>query len=196
MKKLPSFIIVVTLLFFVATQVPASCPITIQQPPCAEFWRADAVFIATATEVQIKPRRFFGVPPPITARLTIEEIFKGIEEKEIVLELEHCGYQFKQGEKYLVYAHRRENKLNVRIEGTRTKPLVEATEDLDYLRSLQPGEQQAQIVGKIGQQTSEIKPGKKLLFNDWFFFGLPMSGIKVYAKGAELRNFFGRRRQI
>jgi hypothetical protein len=185
MKKLPSYIITITLLFFVACQVLASCPIMIQHPPCVEFWRTDAVFIATATEVQVKPQRFMGVPPPITARLKIEEIFKGIEEKEILLELEDCGYQFKQGEKYLVYAHRRENKLNVRIGGTRTKALTEAAEDLDYLRSLQRGEQQAQIVGKIGQQTSEIRRNDTFHFNDRFFFGLPMSGVKVYAKGAE-----------
>lgn len=186
MKKLSSFIFTITLLFFVASEMQASCPWMVQHPPCAEFWRADAVFIATATEVQIKSQRF-GVPPPITARLKIEESFKGIKEKEILLELDHCGFQFKQGEKYLVYAHRRDNKLHVRIGGTRTKPLAEATDDLDYLRSLQRGEPQAQIVGKIGQQTAEIKLSRREVSfdSDWFFFGSPMAGIKVFAKGAE-----------
>jgi len=184
MKKLSSFIFTITLLFFVASEILASCPWMVQHPPCAEFWRAHAVFIATATEVQIKPQRF-GVPPPITARLKIEESFKGIKEKEILLELSDCGYQFRQGEKYLVYAHRRDNKLNVRIGGTRTKPLVEATEDLDYLRSFQRGEPQAQIVGKIGQQTAEIKSSKNFSFSDWFFFGAPMAGINIFAKGVE-----------
>jgi hypothetical protein len=61
--------------------------------------------------------------------------------------------------------------------------LTEATEDLDYLRSLQRGEPQAQIVGKIGQQTAEIKKSKNFSFNDWFFFGSPVIGVKVFAKG-------------
>ena len=98
--------------------------------------------------------------------------------------MEHCGYQFKQGDKYFIYAHRNENKINVRIGFTRTKPLIEAAEDLDYLRSLQRGEPQAQIVGKIGQQTAEIKSSKHFGFNDWFFFGSPMANVKVFAKGA------------
>jgi hypothetical protein len=186
MKKLPSFIIAVTSLFFAAIQVQASCPGMVQHPPCVEFWRADAVFVGMAAEVQIKPQRFFGVPPPITVRFTVEEIFKRIKEKEIVLELEHCGYQFKQGEKYLVYAHLRENKLYVRIGGTRTEPIAEATDDLDYLRSLQRGEPQAQIVGKVGQQTAEIKRSDKSFYNrEWRFFGSPMTGVKVFAKGTE-----------
>jgi hypothetical protein len=186
MKKLFLFLFITTILLFVTGEISASCPIIVQHPPCVEFWRADAVFTASAVEVQIKPQRFLGVPPPIVARLKIEEIFKGIEEKEIVLDLEHCGYQFKQGEKYLIYAHRRDHKLNVRIGATRTKPLSQASDDLDYLRSLQRGEPQAQIVGKIGQQTSEIKrKHDSLLDQDWHFFGAPIAGIKVFAKGAE-----------
>jgi hypothetical protein len=172
MKKLSSFIFAITVLFFVAGEIQASCSGVVQHPPCAEFWRADAVFIATAIEVQTKPQVYEGVPP-ITARLKIEEVFKGIKEKEFIFESNDCGFQFKKGEKYLVYAHRRNNKLNVQIRRTRTKLLAEATEDLNYLRSLQRGEPQAQIVGKIGQQTTEVKPGRKDISfdNDWFFFG-------------------------
>ncbi len=186
MKKLSSFIFAITVLFFVAGEIQASCSGVVQHPPCAEFWRANAVFIATAIEVQTKPQVYEGVPP-ITARLKIEEVFKGIKEKEFIFESNDCGFQFKKGEKYLVYAHRRNNKLNVQIRRTRTKLLAEATEDLNYLRSLQRGEPQAQIVGKIGQQTTEVKPGRKDISfdNDWFFFGSPVAGIKVFAKGVE-----------
>jgi hypothetical protein len=184
MKKLTFLTIALTILFFAATQIQASCSIVIQHPPCAEFWRADAVFIATASDVETKPQRFQGVPP-ITARLTIEEVFKGDKEKEIVIESNDCGYQFKQGEKYLIYAHRHGNKLNVIIGTTRTKPLAEAAEDLEYLRSLQRSEPQAQIVGKIGQQTADIKSVREDSFSsDWFFFGSPMSNVKVFARNA------------
>ncbi|MEJ7700442.1 MAG: carboxypeptidase regulatory-like domain-containing protein [Pyrinomonadaceae bacterium] len=187
MKKLSSFIVAITLLFFVASEMQASCDRIVQHPPCTEFWRADAVFIATAIEVETKPQIYEGVPP-ITARLKIEEVFKGgIKEKEFIFESNDCGFQFKQGEKYLVYAHRRNNKLNVQIGHTRTKLLAEATEDLNYLRSLQRDEPQAQIVGKVGQQTTEIKETRKEIFldNEWLFIGLPMANIKVFAKGAE-----------
>lgn len=187
MKNISSLILTaVVVLLFVAVEIQASCPLVVQHPPCAEFWRADAVFIATATEVQTKPQGFSGAAA-ITARLSIEESFKGIAEKEIMLEPDGCDYQFTQGEKYLVYAHRRpENKkLIVKIGRTRTKPLAEAAEDLNYIRSLLRGEPQAQIVGRIGQHTAEIKESGRRFDSNTHFFGAPLAGIKVFAKGAE-----------
>lgn len=184
-RNLSSIIFTIATLLILTNATQASCPHIVQHPPCIEFGRADAVFTASAIEVQTKPQRFGGVPPPIVARLKIEEIFKGIEEKEIVLDLDHCGYQFKQGEKYLIYAHRRDDKLNVRIGTTRTKLLAEASDELEYLRGLQRGEPQAQIVGRVGQQTSEIKRKLGSLFDrDWRFFGAPMAGTRVFAKSA------------
>ncbi len=63
MKKLSSFIFAITVLFFVAGEIQASCDRIVQHPPCTEFWRADAVFIATAIEVETKPQIYEGVPP-------------------------------------------------------------------------------------------------------------------------------------
>ncbi|MET0753430.1 MAG: carboxypeptidase regulatory-like domain-containing protein [Pyrinomonadaceae bacterium] len=184
MKKLSSLIFTLTILLLVTSEIAASCPGVFQYAPCAEYWRADAVFIAEASDVQVKGQRFGGVPAPMTVRLTIEESFKGTKEKEIVLELNDCGYQFRQGEKYLIYAQRRENgNLDVRVGQSRTKPIVEATEDLDYIRSLQRGEPQAQIVGRIGQQTADIKQTR--YSSERSFFGLPMVGVKVFARGGE-----------
>lgn len=184
MKKLSPFIFTLTILLIFTGEMAASCVSVFQYPPCSEYWRADAVFIAEAADVQVKSRRFGGVPAPMTVRLTIEESFKGIKEKEIVLELGDCGYTFRQGEKYLIYAQRRENgNLDVRAGQSRTKPLAEADEDLDYIRSLQRGEPQAQIVGRIGQQTADIK--QTPYTSERSFFGLPMAGVKVFAKGGE-----------
>jgi hypothetical protein len=184
MKKFSSLIFTLTILLLVTSEIAASCPGVFQYAPCAEYWHADAVFIAEASDVEIKGQRFGGVPPSMTVRLTIEESFKGTKEKEIVLELNDCGYRFRQGEKYLVYAQRRENgKLDVRVGQSRTKPLAEATEDLDYIRSLQRGEPQAQIVGRVGQQTADIK--RIPYTSERSFFGLPLAGVKVFAKGGE-----------
>jgi hypothetical protein len=139
----------------------ASCPILMQQPPCFEFWRTDAVFIATAVEVKEKPFNWdmsFS-PPPIIVKLKVEELFKGVEEKEITLDMNNCGYQFKQGEKYLVYAYRNPNdkKLYVRLGGTRTQPLAEAGEDLNYIRSVLRGEPQPKIIGTVGETSTNVR---------------------------------------
>lgn len=160
----------------------------VQNPLCAEFGRADAVFIATATKVETQPKEFAGITPPSTIQFTIAESFKGVEGSSFTLEQESCGHEFKEGEKYLVYAHRNPNngKLFVRLGSTRTKPFSEAAEDLEYIRSLRRGDAQANIVGKIGQQTADIKKVFGSSFSsDQFFFGAPMPGVKVFAKSAE-----------
>lgn len=188
MKNLSSLIFTIAVLFFAVNQIHASCPSVVQHPPCAEYWRADAVFIATATKVETEPKNFGEITPPSTVHFAVEESFKGIDGNQFVLEQKSCGHQFKEGEKYLVYAHRDSNdgKLFVRLGSTRTKLLSESAEDLEYLRSLQRGETQAQIVGKIGQQTAEIKHKQNTAFDyDWYFFGAPLAGVKVFAKNGE-----------
>ena len=104
-----------------------SCPQTVQGPPCQEYWRADAVFVGYVTEA-------VGVPWPsglaawsqwskLTARLTVEESFRGDLGAQVTFEMGSCGYPFKEGERYLVYAHRgRDGKLYQQVGHSRTAP--------------------------------------------------------------------------
>jgi hypothetical protein len=193
-SRLFSFVSSVLVLFLASLQVWASCPGIYQHPPCAEYWRADAVFIATAIKVEHKqmPADLLYYPKSMVVTLAVDESFRGIEEKQVVLDLNECGYQFKQGEKYLVYAHRRNNnKLDVRTGGSRTQPLAEAAEDLEYIRSVLRGEKQPSLVGTVGQTTADVKTnlldkprlGSNLLGP--IFYGKPAPGIKVFAEGKE-----------
>lgn len=156
-QKLSLYIVVLIVLASLATEAFASCPASSQGPPCQEFWQADAVFIGTAT-------RFVGVPnetqlmigpySQTTTHFTVEEGFRGIEGTAVVIEANHCGYLFKEGQRYLVYAHRNgyTKKLEVRLGTTRTRPLSEATEDLAYIRSLASAPAGLRIFGKVFQQ--------------------------------------------
>ena len=47
-----------------------------------------------------------------------------------------CGYGFKPGERYLVYANRKGTELVTGI-CSRTRPLADATEDLEFFQSFQ-----------------------------------------------------------
>lgn len=181
-------------ILLVNNQTWASCPGYNQHPPCHEFWRADAVFIATAIKVQYKqtnPDFYGGWSKPMIVTLALEEQFRGIEEKAVVLDLNDCGYEFKQGEKYLVYAHRRRdnNKLDVRAHSTRTQPLAEAAGDLQYIRSVLRGEKQPSIVGTVGETTTDVKiiSPRRYNFNILkpMFYGKPASGVKVFGEGKE-----------
>lgn len=127
------FVPLITLFTFV--NALASCPIMQPGPPCVEYWQADAVFIGVANRVVHIPNNtglMIGPYLRTTVYFTIEETFKGVGGTGIVLDLDHCGHEFTEGERYLVYARRKHNsqEFDVRARNTRTRPLTEAAEEL------------------------------------------------------------------
>jgi Carboxypeptidase regulatory-like domain len=162
-QKLTLFALII--LASLAHDVLASCPTTTQGPPCQEYWRTDAVFIGLATRVVRTPNNTgLGIGPYVqtTVYFYIEQAFKGIDGTEVVLDLNHCGYFFKEGERYLVYAHRdrNNNKLDVRAGNSRTRPLSEAADDLNYIRGLSSGASGARVFGKLTVPTFALKQNK------------------------------------
>ena len=155
------FLPLITLVSF-TTDVVASCPTMQQGPPCMEYWQTDAVFIGVANRVVHNPDK----PSPenwmyvrTTVYFTIEEPFKGVGGNGLVFNLDHCGHPFKEGERYLVYARRNHNnnELEVRAGWTRTRPLSEATEDLNYIRGLSSAEPGSRVFGTVAQNTLDVK---------------------------------------
>ena len=149
-------------LLTVVNHVVASCPSITPGPPCMEFSRADAVFIGVANRVVREPNTTaldFGPYARSTVFFTVEEAFKGVGGTALVLELDHCGHFFKENERYLVYAQRNPNtkQLDVRMGNTRTRPVADAREDLDYIRGLSSAEPGSRVFGKITQHTYNIK---------------------------------------
>lgn len=160
--KLAVYLLSLITLFSLATDALASCPMTQQGPPCVEYWRADAVFIGVANRVVLtpdKPTADNWMGRQITVYFTIVEAFKGVDGSALVLNLDHCGHQFKEGERYLVYADRNpnNNELDVRAGRTRTRPLSEAAEDLEYIRGLAQAEPGSRVFGKVIQYTHKLR---------------------------------------
>lgn len=178
------FFTLITLVGFV-TDALASCPSIQLGPPCQEYWRADAVFIGVANRVVNVPNNTLLVIGPYlqtTAYFTIEEAFKGVGGTGIVIDSNDCGYVFKEGERYLVYAHRnsyKNNELRVRVGTTRTRPLSEAAEDLKYIRGLSSAEPGSRIFGKVAQHTHNIKESS--------YDAEPLQNIKVILEGNDQR---------
>ncbi len=137
-----------------------SCPGRFLGPPCQEFWFADAVFIGTVKDVVAVPWNYPDPPywqqyQKLTAKLTVEESFRGNIGSEITFEMDDCYYPFEQGEKYLVYARKgADGKLHQRNYNDRTRPLSEAKEDLDYIRNLAKMPEGGRIFGKAVNHTS------------------------------------------
>lgn len=140
----------------------ATCPVMTPGAPCLEYPRADAVFIGVANRVVHTPNNTGLVLGPYlrtTVYFTIEEAFKGVGGTGIVLDLDYCGHRFNEGERYLVYAHRKHDsqELDVRAGSTRTRPLYEAAEDLQYIRSLASAEPNSRVFGRVTQSTYNVK---------------------------------------
>jgi len=75
-------------------------------PPCAAFWKADAVFVGRVTAHDV--RNVEGQPVVSATTLTVLRMFRGEQLPSIVLSgrLTSCSYGFRIGETYLVYASR------------------------------------------------------------------------------------------
>ena len=166
-SKLVLYFIAPLILASMSTEAFASCVRLTPGPPCQEYWRADAVFIGTASRVVRVPNEkvALGTLVHITTHFSVEESFKGVEGTVVVFDSNNCPYPFKEGERYLVYAYYNPNekKLEVREETTRTRPLSEAAEDVAYIRNRSSQPTGTQIFGRVFQQgfketTVQVEP--------------------------------------
>ena len=159
-RKLTLYLLPLIALMSFANNAFASCSRTQQGPPCQEYWEVDAVFIGVAHHVVNVPNNTpLAIGPYLrtTAYFTIEEAFKGVSGTALVIDSQDCGYVFKEGERYLVYAYRNNQQLEVRVGRTRTRPLSEAAEDLQYIRGLASAEPGSRIFGRVGMYTYKFK---------------------------------------
>lgn len=112
-------------------------------PPCQEYWRADAIFVGTVTSSERTSRvpAQFGTGRRVT--FTVASGFKGTAGDTAIVNTGlgggDCGYPFKIGESYVVYA-------SLRADGTlttgicsRTALLSKAAEDVAYATALADG---------------------------------------------------------
>jgi hypothetical protein len=113
-----------------------ACTCAPSKGPAEELELAAAVFSGKVVEIR-RHRQSADIFASIEAVLRVERVWKGVEGPTVsVFTSSHsaaCGYGFKQGRTYLVYAHRNsEGRLSVGICG-RTRRLKDASEDLKAL---------------------------------------------------------------
>ena len=114
--------------------------------PSEAFQKAKVVFVGKVISVEdptlpaapLQPR-IYDLVRPIQVRLTVERVYLGKKLNEIEIGTRtgglEWGYEFKVGERYLVYAQESETKQEVLIvKGCgRTRLIADATEDLRLL---------------------------------------------------------------
>ena len=113
-----------------------ACTCVPPKGPAEELQLAAAVFSGKVVEVR-KHRQSEDIFAGVEAVLRVERAWKGVEEATVsVFTSSHsaaCGYSFKEGRTYLVYAYKNaEGRLSTGICG-RTRRLKDAGEDLKEL---------------------------------------------------------------
>lgn len=133
-------------------------------PPCDAYGSASAVFVGTVTGVREKPRTEQDADwTPRAFEFAVEQAFLGVEGAEVEVFTGSgggdCGYGFRRGESYLVYAHRdeKDGRLKTGI-CTRTRPAAQAAEDLEFLRGLAGREPGVTISGRVERQRPGTNP--------------------------------------
>lgn len=147
-----------------------SCAVSPNPRPCSTYWSAPVVFTGLVTD-------FSTVTPPApregerseqypqrVARFSVEEAFRGLPgaSAEVTTGMGggDCGYDFKVGARYLVYAYAgKDGKLATGICSA-TKPIERAAAELEFARALAHASPAAAIYGSVIFNSRDLANGK------------------------------------
>jgi hypothetical protein len=148
-----------------------SCPSP--GPPCQNTFQVDAVFAGTVLSISALPDEGpplrpgeFRIPQALRVEFAAVEAFRGVQGPSLsVLTAGSgpaCGYAFKKGERYLVYASRNRNGSGF-VTGlcSRTRRLADADDDLRFLQTLSaPGATRGRVYGTINHWERDLATGE------------------------------------
>lgn len=122
-----------------------ACSCVSSKPPCGGVGKSSIVFSAEVLNVTIHPEerteKYKDLMPFIgkKAQVKVLENFSNTTAKNLVVETGlgggDCGFDFKKGEKYLIYARENKGRLLTSI-CSRTQKLSTAQEEIEILREL------------------------------------------------------------
>jgi len=125
--------------------------------PKEDFENFDAVFSGKVTDIDIPSKFRPSTADPKKVEFDVEKSWKGVDKKTVIVETARagpsCGFDFKKGESYLVYAYYTHNKWHTNI-CSRTRLISDADEDLK----------------ELGEATIELKEAEKQSWFKKYFF--------------------------
>ena len=174
--------------FFFGSGSVSACSCNGRDTPCVEYKEADLLFVGTVSKITIVKDADGSLD--YKAKFSIEEAFKGTKLTHISVQTSTqgtaCGYDFEEGERYLVYGYLDEKtKIFQTSICTRTRPLQVAKIDneVEILRSLAKGKLEPRIYGTVWEIVRGIGIHNIEYWTDKE--RKPMSGIKVIASAGE-----------
>jgi hypothetical protein len=144
----------ISLVMHGAAREAAACRCLPSGPPCQAAWDADAIFTGTVRAVDhVTETVGSGVRVVDTiVRFEIQQPILNMSEGSVELVNEGmstCSYRFNEGQRYLVYARKREDGRLMAGICSRTRPLAEAAEDLRFLSALPKSGAGARVYGRV-----------------------------------------------
>lgn len=144
-----------------------ACSCTSEPPACEAFGGVSAVFVGRVVgAAQQKTYELDGTKETFdvgSVHFAVEEAFSGVKGRGRVTVHSgtsgaDCGYWFRRGVRYVVYAYGDEKgKLYTNI-CTRTRRVEDAAEDLAFLRALPPEGTGVRLYGTV-EKPAEARPG-------------------------------------
>ena len=178
MKVLVSLVFV----FMVLSSDANACDCVSGGKPCHDYWNAAAVFTGTViySSTTTSKRGEYDVRERLV-RFNIDQAFRGVKGKEVEVRTglgdSDCGYNFRLGGQYLVYAYGDEDKLATGI-CSRTRPVSEAADDLAYFQGLATAEPGATISGEVKRLDQAARSEERFQ---------PVSDVKIVIEGPSTR---------
>jgi hypothetical protein len=205
LRRLPSTRALILTVKAVAALLAASvtpadaCSCLASGPACQSFWKADAVFDGTVTAMHPITREE-TIPPQRTVQITdsqvtmsVRQAWKGLDAAitDVITSSSgaSCGFDFKIGRRYLVFAHRNasDGRLHVSLCSF-TREFDGTGESADFLASLAAPEPGGRVFGSIelnqrSFRTAGTSSGPTLSVSTFGTF--PLSGIRT--RGRSIR---------
>ncbi len=137
-----------------------------KRPTCEVWWQTSAIFLGRVTRIRtVSEETSDGRKVSQLVNLRIDERWQGVQglrDVEIGTGAGggDCGFEFEQGEAYVVYAG--QSPITGRLETgicTRTAKIAEAEQDLAYLRSLETADEVVSMYGMIYRERERLAPG-------------------------------------
>jgi hypothetical protein len=167
-----------TLLALGLTREAAACSCRASGPPCQNFFQVDAVFVGTVQSISIVPedqRRTRRV------EFAMATGFRGVQGETATVftpaDGAACGYEFKQGERYVVYAYRTKDGSQLEVSRcSRTRLLAQAADDVAFLQDTSVAPAGANVSGLITHLERDLGT------DEGHDYG-PVSGVLVTVRG-------------
>ncbi|MGV3465034.1 MAG: hypothetical protein ACO1OT_07060 [Heyndrickxia sp.] len=141
MKKVALSLMMVVLMISIYVWIPKqtfACSCAMGNTPDQEYKKSEAVFQGKVIKKETKRTSLFtrSSDDPVQVTFSVQKVWKGIDTRKIIIQTAlseaSCGYSFHNNQEYIVYATKRNGKLQVQL-CSRTNQLSKAAEDVQYL---------------------------------------------------------------